>query len=211
MVAGGTGYLGRPLIERLSRDGVQVKAIVRAQSLAKLPGGCEPVAGDVLDASTYWDRLPRGATFVHLVGVPHPAPWKAAQFRAVDLVALRESVIAAQHTNAEHFIFVSVAHPAPVMRAYIQVRSECEDILRRSGLNTTILRPWYILGPGHRWPSLLLPIYRVLEAIPSTRESAIRLGLVKQSQMIEALVSAVAAGSPGFRILETAAIRACAP
>jgi len=49
------------------------------------------------------------------------------------------------------------------MRAYIAVRKECEAILAASGLTTTILRPWYVLGPGHRWPVILLPFYRLAE------------------------------------------------
>jgi len=45
------------------------------------------------------------------------------------------------------------------MKAYIAVREECEEIIQESGLNATILRPWYVLGPGHRWPYMLLPMY----------------------------------------------------
>jgi hypothetical protein len=30
-------------------------------------------------------------------------------------------------------------------------------MIGQSGLNTTILRPWYVLGPGHYWPYLLKP------------------------------------------------------
>ena len=57
---------------------------------------------------------------------------------------------------------VGVAHPAPgvmgrMMEAYIAARSVCEDELQVSGLNATILRPWYLLGPGHRWPYVLIP------------------------------------------------------
>jgi uncharacterized protein YbjT (DUF2867 family) len=36
------------------------------------------------------------------------------------------------------------------MKAYIEVHAECEALVRQSGMNATILRPWYILGPGHR-------------------------------------------------------------
>src|SRR6266480_6178781 len=41
---------------------------------------------------------------------------------------------------------VSVAHPAPAMKAYIEVRTRCEELIRTSGLHTTILRPWYSAG-----------------------------------------------------------------
>jgi uncharacterized protein YbjT (DUF2867 family) len=209
VVPGGTGYLGRPLIERLLQDGFRVAAVARPGSEAKLPSGCAAITGSALDCRTYRDRIPRGSTFVHLVGTPHPAPWKALEFRSVDLVSLEQSVAAAKHTAAGHFVFVSVAHPAPVMRAFIEVRIACERNIRESGLNATILRPWYILGPGHYWPYVLAPVYKVLETIPSTREGAVRLGLVRRSQMVNALMAAVASGATGTRIVETAAIRAC--
>jgi uncharacterized protein YbjT (DUF2867 family) len=209
-VVGGTGYLGRPLIARLSADGFRVSSVARPHSAARIPAGCGVIVGDALDCRSYQDKVPSGATFVHLVGVPHPAPWKAAQFRSIDLVSLEQSLAAARHAAAAHFVFVSVAHPAPAMRAFVEVRMQCEQKICDSGLNATILRPWYVLGPGHYWPYLLVPFYKALEAIPATRQGAVRLGLVKRSQMVNALAGAVASRAAGIRILETAAIRAAA-
>jgi len=210
VVLGGTGYLGRPLVEKLLRDGFQVAAVARPGSEAKLPPGCVVITGSALDSGTYEDHIPPGSTLVHLVGTPHPAPWKASEFRSVDLVSLEQSVAARKRAGAGHLVFVSVAHPAPVMRAFITVRMECEQKIRKSGLNATILRPWYILGPGHYWPYILAPLYKVLETIPGTRESALRLGLVTRPQMVNALASAVASNTRGIRVVETAAIRSCA-
>jgi len=75
-------------------------------------------------------------------------------------------------------------------------------------MNATILRPWYVLGPGHRWPYLLLPIYKLMELLPSTREGATRLGLVMLEQMVRALVEAVETPTTGVRIIEVPQIRA---
>jgi uncharacterized protein YbjT (DUF2867 family) len=196
------------LIEKLCADGFQVTAVARPQSTAKLPAGCSVIAGSALDSRTYQDQVPAGSTFVHLVGTPHPAPWKAAEFRSVDLVALEQSVAAAKHAGVKHFIFVSVAHPAPAMKAYVEIRIQCEQKIQESGLTATILRPWYVLGPGHYWPYVLLPVYKVLETIPATRKSAVRLGMVTRRQMVNALAAAVASGATGTRVLETAEIRA---
>lgn len=208
VVVGGTGYLGRPLIEKLCADGFAVTAVARPQSVAKAPSGCTAIPGNALDSRTYQDQVPAGAVFVHLVGVPHPAPWKAAEFRSVDLVSLEQSIAAAKHANSAHFVFVSVAHPAPVMKAFIAVRMRCEELVRASGLPATILRPWYILGPGHYWPYVLIPMYQLLEAIPATKEGAVRLGLVTRAQMVNALAASVGSDAPGVRVIETAGIRA---
>jgi uncharacterized protein YbjT (DUF2867 family) len=180
---------------------------VRSQSHGKLPAGCEAVTGNALDASTYRDRINPATTFVQLLGVPHPSPAKAAQFRSIDLVAGREGVAAAVFAGIEHFVYVSVAQPAPMMKAYLEVRAECEAAIRASGLHATILRPWYVLGPGHRWPYALIPAYWLLERLPATREGARRLGLVTLEQMLQCLARAVALPARNVRILSVPEIR----
>jgi uncharacterized protein YbjT (DUF2867 family) len=118
-----------------------------------------------------------------------------------------EAIEVARQNNVAHFIYVSVAHPAPTMKAYIEVRSSCEKAIRDSVLNATILRPWYVLGPGHRWPYLLVPFYGLAEMIPATREGARRLGLVTLQAMVNTLAQAVANPAAGVRVLEVSQIR----
>ena len=207
-LTGGSGYMGSRLIPRLLSRGHRVTALVRPHSEAKLPSGCEAVSGNALDASSYREHIKPATTFVQLVGVSHPSPAKAAEFRSIDLVAGREAIAAAVSAGIQHLIYVSVAHPAPMMKAYIAVRAECEALIRESGLNATILRPWYVLGPGHRWPYALVPAYWLLEHIPSTREGAQRLGLVTLDQMLQALTDAVESSSTGVHVLGVPEIRA---
>src|SRR5258708_5635183 len=182
-VAGGTGYVGRPLIASLMEHGHRVRALVGPGSEKKLPEGCKAIPGDALDAGSYAAQITPADTFVQLVGVSHPNPSKAAEFRKVDLASGRGAVAAACAARVQHFVYVSVAQPAPVMKAYIQVRSECEAVIRQSGMNATILRPWYVLGPGHRWPYLLLPAYMLMELFPSMLSAAAPLGLVTLDPM----------------------------
>jgi uncharacterized protein YbjT (DUF2867 family) len=206
-VTGGTGYVGYPLITRLLEREHEVRALVRPGSEKKLPAGCQVVFGDALDGNSYAGQIKPADTFVQLVGVSHPNPSKAAEFRNVDLASGRGAVEAAAAAGVQHFVYVSVAQPAPVMKAYIQVRSECEAMIRQSGMHATILRPWYVLGPGHRWPYFLLPVYKLMELLPQTREGARRLGLVTLDQMSQALVASVENPSPGVRIVEVPEIR----
>ncbi|HZQ62540.1 MAG TPA: NAD(P)H-binding protein [Casimicrobiaceae bacterium] len=211
-VTGATGYVGRGLVAALVERGHRVTALTRESAASRVPGGAQVVIGNALDASTYVDRVPRDAVFVHLVGVSHPSPAKAREFETIDLASARESVRAAQASNARHLVYVSVAHPASVMRAYIAARIAAEALIGDSGIPATILRPWYVLGPGHRWPYVLLPIYALLEHLPATRASALRLGLVTHAQMIAALVHAVetADSATAMRSLDVPAIRSVA-
>jgi len=207
-LTGGTGYIGRRLIPLLSAQGHEVRALTRQASAFKLPSGCSPVFGNALDRATFANQIAPADVFIQLVGIAHPGPAKGKEFRAVDLVSGRESVAAAKQTGVKHFIYVSVAHPAPVMKDYIAVRAEVESLINVSGMNATILRPWYVLGPGHRWPYPLLPIYWILEKVPATRASALRLGLVTLNQMLSALITTVNEAPTGIRVLEVPRIRA---
>jgi len=160
------------------------------------------VLGNALDSATFRDKIAPADSYVQLVGVAHPSPAKACQFREIDLVSCEQSVAAAVANQIKHFVYVSVAHPAPAMHAYIEVRSKCEQTIRASGLDATILRPWYVLGPGHYWPYLLKPGYWLARQVPSMRESATRLGLVTLQQMLAALVQSVESPTIGIRIVE---------
>ena len=126
-ITGGTGYIGRGLIPELLAHGHEVRALVRAGAEGRLPRGASAILGDALQHASYAAQVRPADTFVHLVGVSHPSPAKAALFR--------------------------------------------EALIRQSGLNATILRPWYVLGPGHRWPIVLLPLYWVFGRLPASRES----------------------------------------
>ena len=149
-VAGGTGYLGRHVIPVLLARGHRVRALVRRGSEAKAPRGCEIVVGDPFDRATFADAIAPSDTFLQLVGVPHPSPSKARQFTDIDLRSALESIAAARESGVGHFVYVTVAQPAPVMQAYQQARRQAERALDGSGLRRAILRPWYVLGPGHR-------------------------------------------------------------
>jgi len=190
-ITGGTGYVGRHLIPALLGCGHRVRALARETSLARVPGGAQAVAGDALDEASVAAALRPDDTVVHLIGTPHPSPAKAKQFEEIDLASIRATVNAARKVGIAHLVYVSVAQPAPVMRDYLWVRSLGEAMIKEAGLTATILRPWYVLGPGHRWPMILLPFYKVAERIPALRESAERLGLVTIGEMVNVLVHAV--------------------
>ena len=166
-LTGGTGYMGSRLIPLLVSRGHRVRALVRQGSEVKLPQGCEIVFGNALAGESYVQDIVGADTFVQLVGVAHPGPSKKEQFIEIDQRSALGAIAAAKHAGIQHFVYVSVAHPAPAMQDYIAARTRCEEALLASGLNATILRPWYVLGPGHRWPYTLVPFYWLARQIPS--------------------------------------------
>lgn len=141
--------------------------------------------------------LARGHRVRALVRPESMSPSKAPEFLRVDLASARASVAAARAAGVAHFVYVSVAHPAPIMKAYIAARAEGERAISDAGLCATVLRPWYVLGPGHHWPRML------------ARRSTRRLGLVTLKQMVAALAHAVDHPPPAhtIRVLDVPAIR----
>jgi hypothetical protein len=82
-------------------------------------------------------------------------------------------------------------------------------MIREAELTASIVRPWYVLGPGHWWPKAILPLYKLAELFPLTRATAERLGMVTIEQFVAAMVSAVENPPPAKqrRILDVPAIR----
>lgn len=191
MVTGGTGYIGRHLIPVLLARGHRIRVLTRPDSVKRVAAGAETIIGDALDADSVAAAFKAGESVIHLVGTPHPSPAKAAQFKNIDLVSIRATVAAAKKSAIDDLVYISVAQPAPIMREYLWVRALGEAMINEAALTATIIRPWYVLGPGHWWPKALLPFYAVAELIPATRPSAERLGLVTIEQMVRAIVSAV--------------------
>lgn len=209
-ITGATGYMGRVVTCKLLANGHDVTALVRPGTRHRVAAGAHVAELDLFDPNEIARALEGRDTVVHLVGTAHPNPSKTQEFTRVDLASVKACATAAARVEVQHFVYVSVAQPAPVMKAYIAARMEAERALGKTQLTATVLRPWYVLGPGHRWPLLLSPLYAIASLIPALRAGAQRLGLVTLEQMTNALVSAIEqpprAGSR--KIVEVPEIRA---
>lgn len=202
-ITGATGYIGTRLIRRLTKKGYHVLALVRQGSEQKVPPGAEVIIGNPFDAKTFQSTIPRGCTFVQLLGVAHPSPKKAQQFTEIDLRSLKASADAAATAGVNHFIYMSVAMaPVKLMQAYQQVRKEGEQYCLAKNFNCSFIRPWYVLGPGHWWPLLLLPVYGIGEFAPSWKKKTRAVALVTIGQILRTLVSVIEEDPSPHRILE---------
>jgi uncharacterized protein YbjT (DUF2867 family) len=206
-ITGGSGYIGRRLIPELIKNNFEVIALARKGSESKIPRGCKVVVGNALDAKTFSNEIPDGCRFIHMIGVAHPSPAKKQQFIDIDLASIKSSVEATREKNISQFIYISVAQPNNVMKDYANVRVQGEELVKANFPNATFLRPFYVLGPGHYWPIALLPLYKILELIPSTSAQAKSLGLITLKQMIHALAFSVNNPVNGIRILDVPMIK----
>lgn len=192
----------------LLQKGHLVKALTRKGSEQKLPAGCIPVVSDPFDANAFVHHVERGSTFIQLLGVSHPGPSKKELFYKIDFASVSASVAAATQAGCKHFVYVSVAQtPTSVMHDYQVCRAKCEQMITQASLKASMIRPWYIIGPGHYWPIFFLPLFKLLEIIPHTSAKAKALRLVYLSQMLNTLVYAVEHPPEPLRIFEIEEIR----
>jgi uncharacterized protein YbjT (DUF2867 family) len=63
----------------------------------------------------------------------------------------------------------ALVRPGSAVQLAAGVANITGDALRAAGAKATILRPWYVLGPGHRGPSLLIPFYALAALVPRIR------------------------------------------
>ena len=207
-ITGGTGYMGKRLLKALVSRGYDVTALVRKGSERKLPKGVRAIIANPFDPATFQQWIPKGAVFVQLLGVPHPSPQKKDQFTEVDLRSVKASADAAAAIGASHFVYLSVAMTqSNVMKEYQAVRKEGEAYLQTKPLSCTFIRPWYVLGPGHWWPVLLLPFYGLAQFKEAWRKKAAAFSLVTLKQMLCILIKAIETPPAQRRIIEVQHIK----
>ena len=210
LVTGATGYIGQRLIPALLARGHAVRALARTGSRARVPAGADVVVGDALDPASVTAAARAGDTLVHLVGTPHPSPAKAARVPARGSPVRRRVGRGRARPGSRTFRLrerrAAGARDEGVPRGAGGRRSDDS----RGGPDRHVRAALVVLGPGHRWPLLLVPFYALARAVPRTRDGAIRLGLVTIDQMIAALVHAIEDPPPAgtARIVDVPAIRA---
>ena len=207
-ITGSTGYIGSRLTKKLIERGYQVIAIVRKGSEHKVPDGAQIIVADPFDPSGFQNQIPKNSVFVQLLGVPHPSPRKKELFRRIDLRSVQASADAAAVAQVSHFVYVSVAMAeSKIMKDYQDVRKQGENYCISKDLNCSFIRPWYVLGPGHLWPVLLLPLYGIAELHPSWKQKARTKALVTIRQMINTLIRIIESEPQKLRVIEIHQIR----
>lgn len=97
--------------------------------------------------------------------------------------------------------------PSKIIATYQAVRQEGEEYCKSKKLNCTFIRPWYVLGPGHYWPVLLLPLYGIAKLVPSLKQKAKSMALVTIRQILRTLITTIESDPVPLRIMEIKQIR----
>ena len=158
LVTGGSGFLGRYVLDEAGRRGHQCVALARSDAAARIVTGhgAEPARGDLGESAGLGDvfAAARCDALVNLasLGFGH-AP---------------AIMVAARAAGFGRGVFISTTAVTTKLPARTkQIRLDAEQLIRESGMKWTILRPTMIYGaPGDRNLSRLLILLHRVPVLP---------------------------------------------
>ena len=182
-ITGGTGFIGRHLAGDLADRGHQV--VVIARGLYTRGTGIPShnnitfVQANVTDSAALAQAFAGCDAVVHCAGTSQD---KSQTLQQVHVQGAESAVTAAWQAGVQKFVLVSYLRARPVKASdYLTTKWEGEEIVRKSGLNYTILKAGLVYGPGdhllHNLGNLLrkLPVF----ATVGMRERTVRLVAVE--------------------------------
>jgi len=173
LVTGGSGFLGRYIVEQLAARGDRVRCLSRSAPQEMATERVEIVRGDIRDAAQVRDAC-RGVDVVfHVAAVP--GVWgAAATFHDINVVGTRNVIAGCRQNGVRKLVFTSspsvvfdgkshtganesLPYAESFLCAYPQTKAIAERAVLAAngadGLTTVALRPHLIFGP--RDPHLL--------------------------------------------------------
>ncbi len=154
-VTGATGFVGRELVRQLLDAGFGVRALVRDSGKAREVLGTHArlalVTGHIHDGSAPAALVKDCNACINLLGIireVHEGPFGGQTFARIHVDATQVLLAACTAAGIKRFVQMSAVGVAPDGRAaYQRSKFEAEQLVRRSGLDWTIIRPAMIHGP----------------------------------------------------------------
>lgn len=165
LVTGGTGVIGAGVIHELLRRGHRVRLLSRhANEDVKQWTGVEAFAGDVSDAKSIAGATAGVDVVLHIAGIAEES--ENATFQAINVDGTQHVLDEAKRSGVGRFIYVSSLGADVGASDYHKSKFAGEQLVERSGLAWTIVRPGNVYGPGDEVVSLILKMVRALPAVP---------------------------------------------
>ena len=167
LVLGGSGFVGRYLVDRLVASGSRVVVPTRrfdkARTLQVLPT-VNVVAADVGRADVLQRLVERSAAVVNLVGILNET--RDATFQRVHVDFARAVTAACQAAGVRRLLHMSAVNADPAGPSkYLRSKGEAEAIVSASGLEWTIFRPSVIFGREDRFLNLFAMLLRYVPVV----------------------------------------------
>lgn len=198
MVAGGTGFIGSHIVQKLLARGHRVIVLSRNPPAAGAPAGVEFRRGDVRDAASLRQAMAGLDTLVATVQFPnHPVenPRRGHTYMAVDGEGTERLVAAAKAAGVQRIVYLSGAGTRPGQTApWFLAKLRAEQAVRESQIPYTIFRPSWVYGPEDKSLNKFVAFARNLPFIPVIGNGKTRVQPVFVDDLAEAVAASV--GTP---------------
>ena len=172
LVTGGTGFIGRHVVDELLRAGITDVAITTRD-----PAGADDRQGRVrLEQAFAGDALSLGKALtgidvvVHAIQFPnHPVedPRRGRTYLEVDGQGTEIAARMARSLGVRRFVYLSGAGAGEGRpQTWFEAKDRAEKAIRESGMEYAILRPSWVYGPGDRSMSKFVAFTRYLPFFP---------------------------------------------
>ena len=203
-VFGGSGFLGRRIVERLAAARNDVRVGVRHPERATIPRELpriEIVRADISDERAVARAVEGSAWVVNTVG--HYVENRGATFDGIHGQGALHVSRQAKRAGAERLVHVSGLGADPGSdSAYVRARGIGESFVREAFDNVTILRPSVIFGPGDSFLSRLAGMARRAPVLPLFGNGGTRLQPVFVEDVAEACLKVLADPATRSRVYE---------
>jgi len=164
LVLGGSGFVGRHLVNRLVEAGYDVlvptRRRERARHLILLPT-VDVVEGDVHDPATLVRLMTDASAVVNLVGILNESGRNT--FARVHAELAQKIVAACRVSGVHRLLQMSALNADPRgPSAYLRSKGEAEAVIAASALDWTIFRPSVVFGREDRFLNLFATLERYL-------------------------------------------------
>ncbi|GAA3652491.1 NAD(P)H-binding protein [Nonomuraea antimicrobica] len=134
LVTGGSGRLGRAVLERLIEAGHDVRAAGRTPRAAA--GGVRWVVADLATGQGVAAAVSGVEVVVHLAS----APYRGRYTVRVELDGTSALLAAAGHAGVRHLVYLSIVGADQVPWGYFRTKVRAEHLVRDGGVPWTVLR-----------------------------------------------------------------------
>ena len=168
LVTGATGYVGGRLIERLLREGREVRALARNPSRLEAPPEVKAVKGDLVTGRGVDRALDGCDVAYYLVHSMEPAAGADGDFASRDRIAAENFVRAAEAAGVERLVYLGgiVPDDPGVLSPHLASRLEVERILLEARPRSTALRASILIGARSSSFRILVRLVERLRILP---------------------------------------------
>ena len=205
LITGGLGFVGRALASRLLEEGEKVRVLDRRTPAHPLPPGCDYIQADVCDYAAVRGACRSVDIVFNLVSLL-PCSRAGRDFWRVNVNGTANVLKASEEMGVRKVVHLSssivygipqevpLREDSPVApvgdygKSKLAAEKHCRDYLAR-GLDTTILRPRFIVGPGRLGLlTILFEWIRLGRSIYTIGSGKNRFQMVSVDDLIEACV-----------------------